>query len=193
MATDEVNPLYNRYKKEGDRFFIEVELDNPKHLFDRKDPSPIKGRDLNEDVVTYIMHSLREIPHRHSISLKIYFREKTDDPKFSPEQVSEAIRTFFFFEEYNKNMELRLKFKKGFKGLTIGLCFLFLCILFPFFAKEKSPNLFWLYVQEGLNVLGWVSMWYPINILLYEWWPIKEEIEVFHRAYNMQVEVIYLR
>lgn len=186
---NETNPLANRYKKEGDRYIIEVVLDNPKHLFDRKDPSPLKGRDLNEDVAAYIINSLRELPMRDNVQLKIYFRETTEDPKFSPENVAEAIRTFFIYEEYFHSMELKMRFKRGFQALFVGLTFLFLCILFPHLAKKGSNSLLWQYAQEGFNVLGWVSMWYPIHILLYEWWPIKAEKKIYHRASQMQVIV----
>lgn len=191
MSENDNNILNNRYKKEGEKFLIEMELDNPKHLFDRKDPSPIKGRDLNEDVVTYIINSLREIPASYPVILKIYFTEGSEERKFSSEKVADAIKTFFLFEEYNKSMELKLKFKRGFKALFIGLSFLFLCIFFSSSLEHTSKNLLWLYFQEGLNVLGWVSMWYPINVFLFEWWPIKEEKEIYHRAFCLQVKVTY--
>ena len=30
-------------------------------------------------------------------------------------------------------------------------------------------------MHQGLSVLGWVSMWKPMEIFLYEWWPIRRE------------------
>ena len=38
----------------------------------------------------------------------------------------------------------------------------------------KPLNYLRSFIKEGLILVGWVSMWKPINIFLYEWWPLIE-------------------
>jgi hypothetical protein len=169
---------------------IDLKLNNPRFLFDRKDPTPIKDRDLNEDVVSYIINSLEEIPKKYSVQLNIFFEKKgPDDP--SKEKIKSAIENFFNFEKFSKQMELKGRFERGFKGLFIGIFFLSLCIITSHYLKGVNFPLLGEFVTEGVTVLGWVSMWHPIQIFLYEWWPIKEEITIFDRASLMNVEINY--
>jgi hypothetical protein len=44
-------------------------------------------------------------------------------------------------------------------------------------------------VSEGLTVIGWVSLWRPVEVLLYDWWPSWRERRVYERILRMQVEV----
>ena len=46
-------------------------------------------------------------------------------------------------------------------------------------------------IQEGLTIGGWVAMWRPLQIYLYDWWPLLEERKVMERLSRMQVEVVH--
>ncbi|MEQ1722015.1 MAG: hypothetical protein ABL930_02485 [Pseudobdellovibrio sp.] len=45
-------------------------------------------------------------------------------------------------------------------------------------------------VSAGLVIIGWVGMWRPIESLLYDWWPIREQRLIFDKISNLDVEVI---
>jgi hypothetical protein len=38
-------------------------------------------------------------------------------------------------------------------------------------------------------ILGWVAMWRPLQIVLYDWWPIRHRALVFDKLAKMPVEV----
>ncbi len=38
-------------------------------------------------------------------------------------------------------------------------------------------------------IIGWVAMWHPIEALLYDWWPIREQRQYFDKIALMDVEV----
>jgi hypothetical protein len=44
-------------------------------------------------------------------------------------------------------------------------------------------------IGEGLIIGGWVAMWRPIEILLYDWWPLRREIGELERLRDLRVEV----
>ncbi|MGH9221520.1 MAG: hypothetical protein ACRD1W_19605 [Vicinamibacterales bacterium] len=44
--------------------------------------------------------------------------------------------------------------------------------------------------SESLLIGGWVAMWRPLEIFLYEWWPIRAEARLFDRLSAMTVRVV---
>jgi hypothetical protein len=45
-------------------------------------------------------------------------------------------------------------------------------------------------VRESLLIGGWVAMWRPMEIFLYDWWVIRGERRVYDRLSRMNVRVV---
>ena len=43
-------------------------------------------------------------------------------------------------------------------------------------------------IREGLLIGGWVAMWRPLEVFLYDWWPIRAEARLFDRLRTMPVQ-----
>jgi hypothetical protein len=46
------------------------------------------------------------------------------------------------------------------------------------------------FLRESLIIAGWVAMWRPIELYLYDWWPLKRKGKLYARLARMQVEVV---
>ena len=46
-------------------------------------------------------------------------------------------------------------------------------------------------LREGLLIGGWVAMWRPLEVFLYDWWPIRAEARLFDRLSTMPVRIEY--
>jgi hypothetical protein len=44
-------------------------------------------------------------------------------------------------------------------------------------------------LAEGILICGWVAMWRPIQIFLYDWWPIARMIAVYKRLTRIAIDV----
>src|SRR6187397_2948142 len=44
-------------------------------------------------------------------------------------------------------------------------------------------------LREGLLIVGWVAMWRPLEVFLYDWWPIRAEARLFDRLSAMTVRI----
>jgi hypothetical protein len=44
-------------------------------------------------------------------------------------------------------------------------------------------------LQESLIILGWVANWKPIEIFLYDWWPLARRRDLYRRLANASVEL----
>jgi hypothetical protein len=45
-------------------------------------------------------------------------------------------------------------------------------------------------VRESLTIAGWVAMWRPMQIYLYDWWPLLQLRRVFAKLSHMPVELV---
>jgi hypothetical protein len=46
-------------------------------------------------------------------------------------------------------------------------------------------------VREGFLIGGWVAMWRPLEVFLYDWWPIRAEGRLLQRLSTMPVRLEY--
>jgi hypothetical protein len=172
-TTDDLAPkLKSRYRVIDGKVSIELKLKSPHQLFDEKDPSPFRERDLDDEAVRYIVSSFREIPSDRDPLLSLYFASMGD---FAGNHgiIRKAIHGYFEYEAELKRRELRDTFKQGLISLGIGLAFLFTGTWFSYSVKNpQQVDFFHSLAHEGLFILGWVAMWRPISLFLYEWWPI---------------------
>ncbi|MCB0394446.1 MAG: hypothetical protein KDD25_07795, partial [Bdellovibrionales bacterium] len=71
------------------------------------------------------------------------------------------------------------------------LAFLSISIVVSKALAESVDNDFWgLLLKEGLLLTGWVSMWKPINIFLYEWWPLYDDIRLYEALRSIPIQVV---
>ncbi|HEY5607504.1 MAG TPA: hypothetical protein VIM38_04125 [Alphaproteobacteria bacterium] len=74
-------------------------------------------------------------------------------------------------------------------SLAIGLAFLFACITARELVQRLGDTTLINIVAESLLISGWVAMWRPIQIFLYDWWPIRRTRAVLERLATVDVEL----
>ncbi len=181
--------LPKRFKSIGGRPVIELNLKTPHHLFDERDPAPFRERDLDDDAAHYILSSYRELPTTPKAKLSLYFTSMGEFESH-PGSISNAIRSYFEYESQSKRRELRVLFNQGFISLLIGLSFLLVCTYISFVVNTRGFEGYWpTFAHEGLLLMGWYSMWKPINTFLYDWWPLRETIEVLDHLSDIEIDI----
>jgi hypothetical protein len=45
-------------------------------------------------------------------------------------------------------------------------------------------------VRESMLIIGWVAMWRPLEVLLYDWWPIVGEQRLHDRLSRISVRIV---
>ncbi len=77
--------------------------------------------------------------------------------------------------EQHTQQEYELLRKRGWRYLWRGLIFLGVCLIISFAASESDFVLHNL-ISESVIVAGWVAMWRPVEIFLYELPELRAEI-----------------
>jgi hypothetical protein len=168
---------------------IEINLRDVGQLFNTMDPSPFRERDLDQDAEEFIESWAQEFPVSDPVSLIVHLRDwpQGQDPQAL---ITLGIHNHFANCVRLNRLEFRRLMARGRRSLLIGLVFLSSCLIIEtqfFPARETSP--LFKVLRESLTIGGWVAMWRPLEIYLYEWWPIQKRRKIFEKLAGMPVEV----
>jgi hypothetical protein len=53
------------------------------------------------------------------------------------------------------------------------------------------PGILARFLDEGLIIAGWVALWYPLDALLYQHWPLKRERRLYQSLRDMELKLEY--
>jgi hypothetical protein len=173
-----------------DSHIIEVRIRKLSQLFDSLDPSPFIAQDLDDDAQLYIVASVNEISSRMPLALAIHLSEPSESPE-EIRDVGEAIREHFIRQSGFADLRLGQLIRRGWISLAIGLAFLSAALTASAaLSKWADVSIVADIFREGFLICGWVAMWRPIEIFLYDWWPIRGERRTFDRLGRMPVQII---
>ncbi len=175
------------YNREGLSYLIEIRLGQFRQLFNSLDPSPLLEKDLNNDVEAYIIQAMHEFSL--STPLKLVFYVPESDLDEAKQILSKAIHNYFSYRKQTANRELHQILRQGRISLLIGLLFLIICISMSKLVSLINNDTVTPILTEGLLIIGWVAMWRPLEIFLYDWWPIRYKQQVFDKLSGIPIEV----
>ncbi|MCC7411674.1 MAG: hypothetical protein IT495_08585 [Gammaproteobacteria bacterium] len=172
------------YHREDGVYLIEIKLRELRQLFNSLDPAPFHEKDLDEDAEYYIVEALREIGLNRPAKLVVYLPASlidSDDVRTLPI----AMRNYFAYRADRARRDLRHVLGEGGIALAVGLAFLFACLTLRRLVGEAGSGI----LAEGLLIIGWVAMWRPLQIFLYDWWPIRRHRAILEAITRLPVEV----
>ncbi len=151
---------------------IELRVEHLSQMFDTLDPFPFAERDLDPEAEAYIVNWARELPR--GIPLAIIVQMPSAEAK-TPEakKLPDAIRHYFETRAARKAAEKKDLFRIGRVYLAIGIAALVVCLsASQLAAAQFGDSAFSAFLEEGLIIVGWVANWKPLEIFLYDWWPL---------------------
>jgi hypothetical protein len=170
---------------------IAVHLRDLRQLFDSLDPSPFHEKDLDKDAEEYIVGSALEFSWHDTLALVVHLEHEAEIQD-QGKVIGDAIRTHFERLTLQANRELSQFLRRGRLSLVIGLVFLGIAMAGGAYVKGLlGDRTLTTLIQEGLIIGGWVAMWRPMEIFLYDWWPIRSKRNLFARISKMSVQIIY--
>ena len=166
---------------------IELKVEHVASLFDAFDPFPIPSRDLSQAVENFVVGWARELPEDAPLRIRIH--APLEDPDAA--RIADAFANHFKYRAGVLSGDLRELFRIARLSLAIGLGVLVACVLVARAASAwvSDANLGRV-LTEGLLILGWVANWRPIELVLYEWWPLVRRRRLYRRLAQAPVEVV---
>lgn len=168
---------------------IEVRVTEIRQLFNSIDPSPFREKDLDAGAVEFIVVWAKEFEADRPLALLIHLEQPAVMPDAS-DAVRDAVHAFFARSSELSRQELRQLFRIGRTSLVIGLVFLAACLFGGDWIVQLLPGSHLAVVlRESLVIGGWVAMWRPLQIFLYDWWPIRNDRRIYDRLSRMLVRI----
>ena len=171
---------------------IRVHVAELKQLFNSIDPSPFRNKDLDPKAEEFIVGWAKDTPRDMPLALVVDLDRSAGLPDEAA-ILRDAIHEFFCQRAHAFRQRLRELFRVGRKSLVIGLVALAAAVaLGDFLASLMKGSRIGEILRESLTIGGWVSMWRPLEVFLYDWWPIRNEARLSDRLAAMPVRIRYM-
>lgn len=174
------------YRREGDWNLVELKISHPAQLFNSLDPSPFRERDLDAEAAGYLVDAIRELHGHQHVKVVVYLPGAVE--AHTREAVAGAVHNYFRYRETAARFDVRKVLRLGRISLAVGLLFLAVCTAlwrFVFTGEGVLDRI----LSEGFLIIGWVAMWRPLEILLYDWWPLLRDARLYRRISALPVEI----
>lgn len=170
---------------------IEVRVGELRQLFNAIDPSPFHDRELDRSAEVFIVNWATQAPRAAPLALLVHL-DRPAEVENEAETLRDAVHAHFGRRAVETRQRLRKLLRQGRISLAIGLAFLGLSSLLAN-AISDSVTVAGLHgiLRESVIIGGWVAMWRPLEVFLYDWWPILSEARLHDRLARMPVQIRY--
>jgi hypothetical protein len=166
---------------------IEVRVAELHQMLHAIDASPYRGRQLDPGVEEFIVNRADDLSGTASIGLIVHVdRAPTED---EAADLRTGIPEFFARRATATRRELRGLLRRGRISLVIGIAFLGALSGLAQALTVTAPSGFARIVRESLIIGGWVAMWRPLEVFLYDWWPIWARARRYDRLAIMPISI----
>jgi hypothetical protein len=102
----------------------------------------------------------------------------------------DAVRNHFQYRAERTRRELRDLLRRGRISLVIALAFAGGCVVAGNAIGRAGDSALYQIAQESLSIGGWVALWRPLEIFLYDWWPLRRVQLAYERLAHMHTSIV---
>ena len=150
----------HRYDKKEKTYHIDVHLDNYRDVYSEWDYSPFVNRDMDEDLLEYLMSCSYEIPMKKNLDINFFLLKTLHDTSREKRSI-EGIHNYFGYRIRQVKTQRFRQMRNTLTFFVIGV----ILLIFAVFSTSliKNPILEQL-LSEGLYIGAWVAMWEMFSI-----------------------------
>ena len=167
---------------------IEIRIEEIAQLFHSLDPFPFREKDLDREAEEFIVGWARELPTDKPLRIVVHLPE-TQASAPEAHELSAALAQYFGYRARVIALDLNELFRVGRRAMAIGLTVLFFSVVTGQTVGSLAPSPIGRVIEESLLIFGWVANWRPIEIFLYDWWPIVRRRNLYQRLSAAHVEL----
>ncbi len=169
---------------------LELRVHTLAQLFNSLDPTPFLNKDLDREAEAFIENWAMAHSPKSRLHITVHLATKSEEA--DPETlVAEAIHNYFGYKSDRVRGDLGQLLRQGRASLAIGLAFVTLCLLAADLVGQPGSGTAATIARESLTIVGWVAMWRPLQIFLYDWWPLVRRIRIYKALKSSLVRVVH--
>lgn len=181
--------IIGRYEctPEGE-IIIDISAERIEDLYDDFDKkSHFLKKDLNQDLVEYIIQSVSEIEKEPFV---IQFNLEIGSEEESISRVKNSVNKFFVYMQELEYKKMKDMIRASMILLLIGVVAATLSVLMNQ-SELVTNNIAVAVIAEGLTVAAWVSLWESLATFLIKWMPYKKKILLYKHISDAKVVFVF--
>lgn len=178
--------MYN-YDSESDAYYIDVRVRDYTDLFNKWDFSPYHEKDLEPELVEYLVDCFQEIPVVSNVVVSFHLPKAVYDPNME-EQFTRSIYYHLSYGRSQLELEKQAVLQDTLLYTGYGIAFV---VLAQSLSKLLDGLILISIVSEGLFVGGWVLLWEAFSQVFFRNRRLKKEREMNRRLQNATYRFIY--
>jgi hypothetical protein len=167
---------------------IEIRTSSLAQLFDALDPAPLQERALDRDVESYIVGRAAKHRPTEPLRLRVHLPESL---RARAADATASIHEHFRRAHEEGERSFRRRLRIGGFTLAVAVGVLAASIWLRSLLSDIKGRPLVQGLGESLLILGWVSMWRPVEILLFEHWESHLDHTVLKRLASIPVEFVF--
>lgn len=167
---------------------IRIDIATPEELFEAPVYDPLNGRLEKRSGIDRILAAIDDarISSTAGGTVEIVMSGGADEGR-----IRAAIATYCETEAEDARRSLSLTRRRGRQALWIAVPVLAIFLALSTMAANALGtaglgNL----ISNSLVIAGWVALWRPAELLLYEWWPYRHRVRLLTVLSRMTVRVV---
>ena len=169
---------------------LDVKIETEQQLFNSMDPAPFRRRELDPALVDYIIAFGEKAASGADLRLSISLAASPAGVDVEA-VIADAVSENFLRRAVDTRRGLQRLFHDGRISLAIGIAFVALAIVIgEWLAVSLATSHYAQVIVDTIVIGSWVALWHPVNIFLFEWWPIRRQAQLYDRLSTMTVRVI---
>jgi hypothetical protein len=172
-----------RYRLEDGKPCIDLRLATFETLFDKRDPSPFRDRDLDVGLYAYLRDSVDDLLGR-SPRLVFWLDEECE-----PSSVSDAVHGHVSWELERLHRDRMRALRFAWTGFALAIVAITALMSLATFIHGAWPGLIGDAVRESLVISGWVLLWRPMEVLVFDALLYRRERRVLRELLTAPLEV----
>jgi hypothetical protein len=164
LKVNNLKKLYD-YNEKTKSFIIKVSVNTYMELFNEMDHSPIKKKDINQDVINYIEDCSKDIDLKYKINIEFKINGDEKNEKLELRTINGLENHFeYLYNIHKKNSRSVIN-----TSILYALIFLFLVLLVFWLEAFNLPmeKILFRTIYEGISIGSWVFLWEAIvNVLI---------------------------
>ena len=184
------HPTHHPTQKDGKPVHhLELRVRELGQLFNSMDPTPFLNKDLDPEAEAFIEAWALRFPPGMKAHITVHLAQMPAEGDPSA-LVTQAIHNHFNYKAERVRHELRQLMKQGRLSLLIGLLFVAVCLGAADAMGQMGTGVAFTIARESLTIVGWGAMWRPLQIFLYDWWPILGRARLYKGLGGAHVRVV---
>lgn len=174
----------SRYRTEDGEPCIDVRVRSIEQIFDNRDPAPFRERDLDPDLAEYLVDAGEDLVGIDRIRVVFWV-----DRPCTPAEVEQAFRAHFEGELERLRRGRQRHRRTGQIALALAIVIVIALVTASQLVGNALGGTLGTGLKEGLVISSWVVMWRPVEVLIYDWIPIRHQRKALAKLLAATVDV----